>query len=97
MNLARILLGASAVAVAVASAAAEDFPFAPEPVDSVRVCDAFGPGFVYIPHIDTCLSVRGGVGVEYRFNNFGDRPNAWTQRGANGTSTRPGGNTPAGR
>jgi hypothetical protein len=33
----------------------------PEPVDYVRVCDAYGSGFFYIPGTETCLSINGYV------------------------------------
>ncbi len=88
MNIKSILLGAAAAATAATGAHAADLPVAPEPVDYVRVCDAFGTGFFYIPGTETCLRVSGRVRVEYRFNDFGDSPNNWTVRGANGTSTR---------
>jgi len=29
-----------------------------EPVDYVRVCDAYGSGFFYIPGTETCLRAR---------------------------------------
>ncbi|MGX1306247.1 hypothetical protein AB7M35_000967 [Amorphus suaedae] len=62
----RILLGAAGGLLAVPAAYAADLPVAPEPLDYVRVCDAFGAGFYYIPGTDTCLSVRGRVRAEYR-------------------------------
>ncbi len=37
------------------------------PVEYVRICDAFGTGFYYIPGSDTCLRVGGYVNVETRF------------------------------
>jgi hypothetical protein len=33
----------------------------PEPVDYVKVCDAYGAGYYYIPGTETCLSIRGYV------------------------------------
>jgi hypothetical protein len=55
-----LLLG-SATALAVAgSAQAADLSVA-EPVDYVRVCDAFGTGYWYIPGTDTCLKIWGFV------------------------------------
>ena len=35
-----------------------------KPVEYVKVCPAFGPGFYYIPGSDTCLKVGGNVWVE---------------------------------
>jgi hypothetical protein len=60
MKLKALLLG-SATALAVAgSAQAADLSVA-EPVDYVRVCDAFGTGYWYIPGTDTCLKIWGFV------------------------------------
>jgi hypothetical protein len=33
----------------------------PEPVDYVKVCDAYGAGFFYIPGTETCMSINGYV------------------------------------
>jgi hypothetical protein len=42
-------------------------PAVAQPVEYVRVCDAFGTGFFYIPGTDTCLRVGGALG-----GGFGD-------------------------
>ncbi|WP_431320611.1 porin [Rhizobium sp. YTU87027] len=39
----------------------------PEPVEYVRVCDAYGSGYFYIPGTETCLSIGGYIRVEERF------------------------------
>lgn len=88
MNLKSILLGAAAAAAAATGAQAADLPVAPEPVDYVRVCDAFGTGFFYIPGTETCLRVSGRVRADFYFNDFGDSNNSWDQRTDTGTSTR---------
>ncbi|SUB00471.1 Porin omp2b precursor [Pannonibacter phragmitetus] len=92
MNLKSILLGAAAAAAAATTAQAADLPVAPEPVDYVRVCDAFGTGFFYIPGTETCLRVGGRIRADFYFNDFGDSnasgSNAWDQRTDAGTSTR---------
>src|SRR5260221_14588294 len=36
-----------------------------EPVQYVRICDAFGQGFFNIPGTDTCIRVSGGVQAGY--------------------------------
>ena len=36
------------------------------PIEYVRICDAYGSGFFYIPGTDTCLRVGGLVMGEYR-------------------------------
>lgn len=58
-----ILLGSAAALVAVTGAQAADLPVV-EPVDYVRVCDAFGAGFHYIPGTETCLKFSGRVRTE---------------------------------
>jgi hypothetical protein len=62
-----LLLGsAAAFAFAAGSAQAADLSVA-EPVDYVRVCDAFGTGYYYIPGTDTCLRIGGFVRFELQF------------------------------
>lgn len=48
------------------SATAADAPLAAEPVDYVRVCDAFGSGFLYVPGSETCFRIMGRVRADYR-------------------------------
>lgn len=62
MNFKTILLG-SAAALAVTGAQAADLSIA-EPVDYVRVCDAFGSGYWYIPNTDTCIKLGGRARFE---------------------------------
>ncbi|GGB52520.1 hypothetical protein GCM10011316_25700 [Roseibium aquae] len=64
-------------ATALNGAYAADLPVAPEPVAYVRVCDAHGNGFFYLPGTETCLRVSGRVRADYRFRDFGDAPNRW--------------------
>ena len=67
MKIKTLLLG-SAAAFAVAGAAqAADLSVA-EPVDYVRVCDAFGAGYWYIPGTDTCLKIGGYVRFDVNFH-----------------------------
>ncbi|WP_346908063.1 porin [uncultured Roseibium sp.] len=61
----------------VRSALAADFPVAPEPVDYVRICNAYGLRFHYVPGIQTCLRVGGRARLDYEFNDFGSSPNEW--------------------
>lgn len=58
-----LLLGSAAALFAVSGAQAADLPVV-EPVDYVRVCDAFGAGFHYIPGTETCLKFSGYVRAE---------------------------------
>ncbi|WP_346914061.1 porin [uncultured Roseibium sp.] len=77
MNFKSLLLGAAAVASATGVQAA-DLPVAPEPVDYVRICDAYGARFYYIPGTETCLRVGGRVRADYRVRDFASTgPNAW--------------------
>jgi hypothetical protein len=65
MNLKRLVLGTAAGALAVTGAQAADLPVAVEPVEYVRICDAYGTGFFYIPGTETCLRVRGRIRADY--------------------------------
>src|SRR5919205_3691881 len=61
-----LLLGSAAVAMAATGAKAADIAAmpaapAPEPVEYVRVCKAFGEGFFVMPGTDTCLKIGGFV------------------------------------
>jgi hypothetical protein len=66
MKIKSLLLGSAAVLVAVSGARAADaIVVEPEPVEYVRVCDAYGSGWFYIPGTETCLKIDGDVRVEY--------------------------------
>lgn len=91
MKLRYLMLAAAAGATGVTGAQAADLPVAPEPVDYVRICDAYGTGFFFIPGTDTCLRVSGRVRTDFYFNNMGDDAggtDGWQERNENGTSTR---------
>ncbi|WP_298816352.1 porin, partial [uncultured Roseibium sp.] len=81
-----MMLGAAAVATA-ATAQAADLPVAPEPVDYVRICDAYGARFYYIPGTETCLRVGGRVRTQFIVNNVLDDGN-WGTRDSDGYSWR---------
>jgi hypothetical protein len=70
MKLKSLLFGSAAILAVGTGAQAADLPMA-EPVDYVRICDAFGTGFYYIPGTETCLKVGGRVRVEAHYV-FGD-------------------------
>lgn len=42
----------------------------PEPVEYVRVCDAYGAGFFYIPGTETCLQISGYVWYQIGATNW---------------------------
>ncbi|WP_275787667.1 porin [Pararhizobium gei] len=73
MKLKMILLGSVAALAAVQQAQAADAIVASEPeaMEYVRVCDAFGAGYFYIPGSETCLKIGGYVRFE---TSFGDDP-----------------------
>jgi hypothetical protein len=63
MKIKSLLLGSAAALTVVSGAQAADaiMAAAPEPVEYVRVCDAFGTGYFYIPGTETCLKIGGYV------------------------------------
>lgn len=63
MNIKSLLIGSAAALAAVSGAQAADAIVAaePEPLEYVRVCDAFGAGYFYIPGSETCLRIGGEV------------------------------------
>ncbi|MBB4954422.1 hypothetical protein H4S14_002899 [Agrobacterium vitis] len=83
MNIKAILLGSAAALAAVSGAQAADaiVAAAPEPAEYVRVCDAFGTGYFYIPGTETCLKISGYVRaqVEYGSENISGARN-WNAR-----------------
>jgi hypothetical protein len=68
MRFKTLLLGsATAFAFVGGAAQAADLSVA-EPVDYVRVCDAFGAGYWYIPGTDTCIRIGGEVEFRVYFH-----------------------------
>ena len=67
MTLRSLLLGAAAILSASTVANAADLAIAVEPIDYVKICDAFGVGYWYIPGTDTCLKVGGYVRLDVWF------------------------------
>ncbi|MBB6265966.1 hypothetical protein GGI55_003270 [Rhizobium leguminosarum] len=72
MNIKSLLLGSAAALAVVSGAQAADAIVAaePEPVEYVRVCDAYGTGYFYIPGTETCLKINGYIRFQV---NVGDR------------------------
>ena len=66
MNIKSLLLGSAAALAAVSGAHAADAIVAaePEPLEYVRICDAYGAGYFYIPGTETCLKIGGKVRTE---------------------------------
>jgi hypothetical protein len=74
MNIKSLLLGSAAALAAVTGAHAADAVVAaePEPLEYVRICDAYGAGYFFIPGTDTCLKVGGMVRTEGGWYNAYD-------------------------
>ncbi|UXM94628.1 porin [Bartonella sp. HY329] len=69
MNIKSLLLGSAAALVAVSGAKAADAVVTyadPEPVEYVRVCDAYGAGYYYIPGTETCMRISGYVRADIK-------------------------------
>ncbi len=66
MNIKSLLLGSAAALAAVSGAHAADAVVAaePEPLEYVRICDAYGAGYFFIPGTETCLKIGGKVRTE---------------------------------
>ncbi len=84
MNIKSLLIGSAAALMAVSGAQAADAIVAaePEPLEYVRVCDAFGTGFFYIPGTETCLKISGYVRFQTDFgrDEFGNSDwSSWTR------------------
>lgn len=63
MNIKTVLMSSVAAMTAISSVQAADAIVAAEPeaVEYVRVCDAFGKGYFYIPGTETCLKINGYI------------------------------------
>ncbi|MGY5803148.1 porin [Rhizobium hainanense] len=81
MSIRSILLGSAASMISFTGAYAADAVVAaePEPVEYVKICDAFGPGYFFIPGSETCLKIGGKVRSE------GEWYNAYNPTGKRGT------------
>ena len=71
MTIKGLLFGSAAALVAVSGANAADaiVAAAPEPMEYVKVCDAFGTGYFYIPGTETCLKIGGLVRWDLAYGN----------------------------
>ena len=72
MKIKSLLLGSTAALAVVSGAQAADAIVAaqPEPVDYVKVCDAFGTGYFYIPGTETCLKIGGMIREDLGFGDL---------------------------
>ncbi|OKP64464.1 hypothetical protein BTE77_34630 [Ensifer adhaerens] len=69
MTIKSSLLGSAAALTLVSGDHAADAIIAaePEPMEYVRVCDAFGMGYFYVPSTETCLKIGGFVRFQTDF------------------------------
>lgn len=95
MNFKLALVAAAVVGAASTAQAADLAKKAPAAANYVKVCDAYGAGFFYIPGSDTCLKIGGYVQAQYVVNGQ-DKYNApigggtwgWNNRGQSGINTQ---------
>ncbi|MDI7861150.1 porin [Rhizobiaceae bacterium n13] len=84
MNIKSLLLGSAAALAVVSGAQAADAIVAaePEPMEYVRVCDAFGTGYFYIPGTETCIKIGGKVryDAEAADSYTPDSDNGWRKK-----------------
>ncbi|KSV73366.1 porin [Ensifer sp. ENS03] len=84
MNIKSLLLGSAAALAAVSGAQAADAIVAaePEPMEYVRVCDAFGTGYFYIPGTETCLKIGGFIRFQVDYGeNAVNKRQGWGNAG----------------
>ncbi|OWV96764.1 hypothetical protein ATY81_27600 [Rhizobium sp. R72] len=86
MNIKSLLLGSAAALAVVSGAQAADAIVAaePEPVEYVRVCDAYGTGYFYIPGTETCLKIEGYI--RFQVDVGPDQVNSGASGNQGGTS-----------
>ncbi|WP_426231924.1 porin [Pararhizobium sp. DWP3-4] len=89
MNIKSLLLGSAAALAAVSGAQAADAIVAaePEPMEYVRVCDAFGTGYFYIPGTETCLKIGGYVRFQTNFGRDQVQKGAFAGNGSSSWDT----------
>jgi hypothetical protein len=73
MRLKCLFLSGCAALVAVSGARAADPVIAePEPIEYVRICDAYGSGWFYLPGTETCLKIDGDLRADWGQNFYHD-------------------------
>ena len=80
-------LASAAGLVAMSGAQAADLPVKAKPVEYVKVCSLYGPGFFYIPGTDTCLKVGGYLRADHVYGDGGNQ-SAYYLSNANARHTR---------
>ena len=90
----KTLLGSAAVIMTMVGAQAADLPSKKAaPATYVKICDAYGAGFFFIPGTDTCVKLGGYVRAEYQYTPGKDAyalvPNSFTAVSQALTTTKP--------
>jgi hypothetical protein len=92
MNLKRLFMSSAAALTAFSGAQAADAIVAAEPeaLEYVRVCDAYGAGYFYIPGSETCLKIGGYARFQVDFGRNKSGTSDWdaTSRGQVELDTR---------
>ncbi len=66
MNIKSLVLSTTAAFLAISGVHAASTVIAePEPVEYIRVCDAYGKGYFYIPGTETCMRLSGNVRADF--------------------------------
>ncbi|WP_375680661.1 MULTISPECIES: porin [unclassified Bartonella] len=66
MNIKSLFLSSTAAFLAISGAHAASTVIAePEPIEYIRVCDAYGKGYFYIPGTETCMRLSGNVRTDF--------------------------------
>ncbi|ENN93396.1 porin [Bartonella bovis] len=67
MDVKALLLGSAVILAEISRAHADSAVVAEsKPIEYVRVCDAYGPGYFYIPGTETCIRLSGYVRADFK-------------------------------
>lgn len=83
-----VLLGCAAGSAAITATQAADLPAKTKPVEYVKICTLYGPGFYYIPGTDTCIRIGGQIRAEVSFLGRGNGDQSWFVGDGLATRTR---------
>jgi hypothetical protein len=72
-----LFLGTAAGLMAISAAHAADLPVKAKPIEYVKICSPYGPGFFFIPGTDTCIKLGGYLRVDTTFNGGIQGTPAW--------------------
>src|ERR1700755_889360 len=77
MVIRNIILASATSLLTMSAVQAADLPVKAKPVEYVRICSLYGPGFFYIPGTDTCLKLGGYLRADATFNGTAHGAPAW--------------------